>query len=246
MKIELELLTKNGDGGDSCNRTCAAALAHIYEDEQVGLKFLDELNNPKRPWLWRRSSLVGLWVSFWDRMSRDQTIPMLILLGEARAYKKLAWYIFGHAMRLMLFTHNTRRNFVYPMLGEHLAKSTPDVPWRPGWKLPDVTGPEVWALLIRAMPKPLRCMAWPLLLVFDLETLGGSITRRYFRPKNNDVINHTLVLINGKRRAPTPVIWLAAKITPRHFLQSRLDAFFSDAGEPPLHDLLWFPVRRYL
>lgn len=244
--MKIELITKNGDGGDSCNRTCAAALSHIYIGDKVNVTCIRLLNNESRPWLWRRSPHPGMWYADWNRMSRDQTIPLLILLGEKQACQLLFWYLFGHLMRLMLFTHNTRRNFVYMTQAEHLAKSTPDVPWRPGWKLPDVTGPEVWALEIRAMAKPIRVSLWPLLLVFDIETLIGSLVRRYIRPQNNDVINHTLVLINGRRRCPTPAMWLARKVTPKSFVQPRLHAFFTDPGEPRLDLILWPAVWKYL
>ncbi len=244
--VQLQLLTKFGDGGDSCNRTCAAALGYIYLNDPVNIKFLQDLYDPERPWLWRRSPHEGRWYADWNRMSRDQTIPLLILIGEARLTWALAYYIIGHLFRLMLFTHNSRRNFVYMDEAEHLLKSTPDVPWRPQWKLPDITGPEIWALEIRAMPWLIRTLLLPLLIVFDLETLGGSLIRRLFRKDNCDVINHTLVLINGLRRSPTPIIWLAGKITDRRFLQPRLNRFFEDPGEPKLNTLLAYSVSKYL
>ncbi len=246
--VDFRLLTKNGDGGDSCNRTCATVLSFIYKGYQLKRNDpeLATLNNPNKPWLWRRSPHVGKWYSNWDRMSRDQTIPLLILMGEAKLHRELIWYILGHMFRGFLFTHNTRRNFVYLNIKEHLEKSTPDVPWRPQWKLPDITGPEFWALEIRALPLILRTCLFPVLILLDVETLVGSIIRRLFRRSNCDVINHTLILINGLRRSCTPTIWLASKITNRHFLQPRLDGFFSDAGEPPLNEFLLLPVDRYL
>jgi hypothetical protein len=244
--VKIELLRKNGDGGDSCNRTCAAALSYIYDNDAVDVSFLTKLHHSWLPFLWRRAPDFGFWYSDWNRMSRDQTVPLLILMGEKCLYGKLAWYLFGHLIRLMLFTHNTRKNFQYRTLEEHLVKSTPDVKWDYSWKLPDVTGPEFWALEIRAMPKPIRMALWPLLCVLDLETFAGSIVRRWLRPENNDVINHTLVLINGRRRCPTPLMYLARKITPRSFLQPRLDSFFSEPGEPSLNTMLYLAVWKYL
>jgi hypothetical protein len=129
---------------------------------------------------------------------------------------------------------------------DHVKYSTPDVEWDPSWKLPDVTGPEFWALLIRAMPTPVRWTLYPLLVVFDIETLVGSVVRRFFRPDNRDVINHSLILVNGMRRCPTFVMWLATRITSRAFLKTRLTAFFGQPGEPRIDLLMVVPLNTYI
>jgi hypothetical protein len=242
----MELLYKNGDGGDACNRTCAAALCGIYCGVDVDVSFLKHLQNFIQPWLWRRAPDAGKWYADWDRFSRDQAIPLIILMGEKKLYKHLAWFIFGHIQRGMLFMTNTRRNHVYMKYEDHVKYSTPDVEWDPKWKLPDITGPEFWALLIRAMPTPVRLALYPLLVLFDLETLCGAIVRRFFRKDNRDVINHSLILVNGMRRCPTFVMYLATKVTSKSFLKPRLNAFFSQPGEPRIDLLMTVPMNKYL
>lgn len=244
------LLTKDGDGGDSCQRTCSFALSIVYSYEKklagYFIPFLELLYNPKYPFLWRRSPEENKWYSMWNRQSRDQMIPAIILLGEARRYKLLAWFIFGHLTRGMLFMTNTRKNFQYPTLAQHLERSTPDVKWDYRWKLPDLTGPEFWALEIRAMPLLIRIILWPVLAIFDLETLTGALVKRFVTPKDHDIINHGLVMINGMRNQPTPFMWLATKITNAKFVQDRLNSFFTQPGEPRLHEELKNAVEKYL
>ncbi len=230
------VVQRGGDGGDSLNRTSVVRfLAQILGDmdlmDKVGA--VARLSNAYGKY--RRSNHEGKWYSEYDRTSRDQLTPVLIYLGyiSAGPYPAFNMLFFDHLKRGLLFTYNTRRNFQYPTLEEHLAKSTPDVKWNYGWKIPDVTGPEFWALYIRGF------RAWylyPLLYFFDLETLIASVITR-FQKQKDDVINHAVVLEYAKVRMDTFVMKLARMITPRPLLQSRLDAFFGMDQEPPINEL---------
>jgi hypothetical protein len=226
-----------GDGGDSLQRSCS----------KVILELLPHLNSPGIPFetcldaaeimltlcadnRWRRSWHPDKWYSTSDRTSRDQLTPLVIMLGLGESND--LWPTFKeHLKRGLLFAYNTRRNFVYPTLEDHNRYSTPDVPWDYSWKCPDITGPEFWALYIRGFRSVLLC---PMLYVFDLHTLFGSIVIRF--NKQDDVINHALILEFAKVRMDTVWMKLARKITPRALLQERLDRFFGPEIEPPINE----------
>lgn len=236
------------DGGDSLNRSCAFILSQKYQYETVEpwMHMLPAFYHPTWKGLLRRHPDESKWYGSWNRASRDQTIPYIILLGETKQYGLLAWYFFMHMLRGLLFTTNTRRNFQYPMLEEHLAKSTPDVKWDYSWKVPDLTALEFWALYIRALPKPLRILLYPVLTILDIETFIGALVKRFITPKDDDIIVHTLVLINAERRTPTLFSRWAAKVTGYEFIMDRLYLFFRKDIEPPLDQALEPAVRKYI
>lgn len=154
-------------------------------------------------------------------MSRDQSIPLVISLAFMGMYKRLGMYFLRHLMRGLLFTTNTRQNA--------LSLKTK--------KLPDFTGPEFWALYIRSNPIT-AILLYPLLCLFDIETLIGAIVRRLQPLKsksgkiNDDVINHLTVSIYGAMRFPTPIMWLANKINNYDDLLEKLKYY---CGDHPTH-----------
>lgn len=220
------VVQKNGDGGDSLNRTAVRIfLSRLTEHKLLLLASLDYYK-------YRRNTHLNKWYADWDRTSRDQLIPLVIVMGLLNP-ASLTLIFIDHLKRGLLFAYNTRRNFQYSRLELQHRYSTPDVDWDYSWKVPDLTGPEFWALYIRGFN------AWylyPLLCLFDLETLVGSfLTRR--QTSKDDVINHAVVLEYGRIRLDTPVMWLARLVTPRALLQERLDTFFGKLQEPPINEL---------
>lgn len=225
------------DGGDSCHR--------------VGMYYsLLGIMKPIRRQLWYKSKAIDFkttvlkhhvapgvlvrhpnldWdASDWDRMSRDQLHPIIIACGyyDKEELRKLT---VGHAKRLFLFTNNTRKNGATKR--NHGKMDSGEVRDY-GWKLPDVTLFEIWALFIRAWG--LRVL-WPLLWLLDLELLGGAIRWRYFR-KHNIAMNHTLTQLQAMDRLPTPVSWLAEKIMPVSELIELIDEHFHDFPD----DMIFF------
>lgn len=155
-------------------------------------------------------------------MSRDQSIPLVISLAFMKMYKRLGMYFLRHLMRGLLFTTNTRPNANY---------------LKPK-KFPDFTGPEFWALYLRSNLVT-AVLFYPLLCLFDLETLLGSVIRR-FQPLiskkgkvNDDVINHLTVCIYGRLKYPTPTIWLACKINSYQDMMEKLKYYW---GDHPKHN----------
>lgn len=220
-----------GDAGDSLNRTSAV---HILEVLTTGigsaLPNLDPLINSDNKW--RRSWQEPKWYAYWDRASRDQLTPLVISLGLF-SKKALLWAMFkDHCKRLLLFTTNTRANFQYPTQDLQTEYGTPDVVWNYSWKIPDLTGPEFWALYVRGYDNSLL---YPLLWVFDIHTMLNSVVLRF--QDTNDVINPALILEYSKVRMDTVWMKIARLITPRSFFEPRLDSFFGVEIEPPINEL---------
>lgn len=223
-----------GDAGDSLNRTAVIrALTYLGSMPwPIDFNTFEVLGDGKGKY--RRHWDSNKWYSDFDRTSRDQLTPLLIWYG-ATSYTHLLREMFkDHLKRALLFAYNTRRNYVYPTEAETIAKNPPDsgVVWNYGWKVPDLTGPEIWALYIRGFQLKLL---YPLLYLFDLQTLAGSLALR-LKPYD-DVINHALILEYGRVRMDTLWMKIARKVTSAAFLQARLDNFFSREIEPPINEL---------
>lgn len=220
------LIVYQGDGGDSANRTLNYLIIKSWEGNPADLWVsgtLSMLTHPYLPGIHRRHPDPTKWYSQWNRMSRDQTVPLLIACGVYNEYSYSFKYILGHIFRLMLFTTNVVDNGI--MTGP--------------LKIPDLTGPDFWALEIRALPIPICILLYPLLLVFDLYSLFSAIFLRWFNTSQNDVINHCMMSIHNQRRMPTPFSYLTNILNSARDLQQRLDNFFgSDPAQIKFNDIL--------
>lgn len=193
------------DGGDTCHREYLffSLMAMAHEEIQAENRF-EEVNRKLHvsPGVLVRHSNPEYDASDWDRMSRDQMQPAIIAMGyySKKELRKLA---LGHLQRGFLFTNNTRQNGATKR--NHGEKN-----YSYAWKFPDLTLFEIWGNFIRSFN------AWylyPLLLVFDLELLGGAIKWRFW-PKHNITLNHTVSQLQALDRLPTPLSFLAVKIMP--------------------------------
>ncbi len=235
------VVQKAGDGGDSLNRTCVRYFLLKDPDMNEMFKCLLALackgvlsrSSIQDGAKFRRSPHPNKWYNECDRTSRDQLIPLLALVGINNFQFLLKAILKDHLTRGLLFAYNTRRNHVYKTLEDHLKYSTPDVEWNYSWKIPDLTGPDFWALYIRGFKTKLL---YPLLYLFDIETLISSLTIR-FNKDRDDVINHVVIVEYARVRMDTFVMKLARLITPRKLLQERLDTFFGRDLEPPINEL---------
>lgn len=166
---DFDLITKAGDGGDTCCRhfTALYCLPHTRAEAEHALNLLQAGGIPIR------HPDSTKWYCTTDRTSRDQLIPYLCYTAAyaPQAFKSLAT---AHAKRLFALTWNCRRNFVYPTLEAHERLSTPDVPWNYAWKLPDICFASVWAVYVRGfmqhttLGRLLRPLLYVLLHVLDL------------------------------------------------------------------------------
>lgn len=218
-------VTKSGDGGDSAaiigtlmtvddNYDTPANIV-MYTNDATPVRHPDTDKWYGRPWRFSRDQLIALLCGCINRQKNE----LATYVG-----KKLFDF---HVDRWLLSAWNTIRNFQYPTESEHKLKSTPDVKWNPEPKTPDFTGPEVWGLWIRFWRTyPL----YPLLLIFDLETLVGSILWRV-KPRNDITRNHMLVMITQKNCMPTPISWLSLKISNKKDLTDRWWRYCEAVGE---------------
>lgn len=248
---------KGGDGGD----THANVFTILYCDKNNGYfdhSVMPYLKGPNNIPI--RHPDPDKWYHYEDRCSRDQMIPLLYYLASNRSSaidKRFYELMKLHLKRGFLFTWNTKRNHVYPTLAEHLAKSTPDVKWDYKSKMPDITGPEVWAAWMRGLinrcpisPAMTYLLMFPALCLFDIEGLVGSVIKQYkwhFKRKNgtgrdgidHDDRNHALGVHFANHNSPTPVSWLSKIIYGKERPLYCFKSFWSDQSwEPPIDQFM--------
>ena len=163
------------------------------------------------------------WYSDLDRGSRDQTMPMLMGLSECGLSLRDA--IWAHAKRLFLFATNTRWNgATRANHGRPFLYAPPLTAWQKfvikhriplvrlrtvsnyNWRMPDITGPSVWAVYLRHGIKQIPALKWPLypvLCVLDLEFFVNSVLKRTLAKHDTDVVNHVIEGVYFARNTPT-------------------------------------------
>lgn len=230
------------DGGDSCQRMGMFyyALARLGEPYANAYSHsLDLLEHPDKPGIYRRHPDPSMWYSDWDRFSRDQATPLVICMGELN-FKSRLWDFFkGHVKRWGFMT-NTRKNGVWKDEKEHQVKAAPWKDWDYKWKVPDLCGPEFFGLYIRAFK---WWWLYPLLLICDLETFAGSISRRF--SKDKDVLNHVMISHYATTHYPTPIIWLANLFNDENDLLGKMNLYF-DGEDPAFFVRLYTPLIKEL
>ncbi len=240
------------DGGDSAQRigmffSGVKLLDHF--DLVVPSEYVDGLQSYEdsisglynRYGVWRRHPDENRWYGEFDRMSRDQSIGIIVSLGLYKKWSVLLLTFLNHLLlRGLLFMTNTRKN--------GSTKENDGEEYSPGklrnysWKLPDPTFLEYWGLYIRCLPKSLGVILYPVLLLADTITLIGGLVRN--KNDDNDVLNHCIVSVNASVNLPTPVSRLANKLTDWDKMEDKLNKYFDDT-EPPLHKI-WIPLIKQL
>jgi hypothetical protein len=212
-------LTDAGDGGDSAAIAGNLLVAGFQVPIQYYLMNGEPVRHPDK----------NKWYGRPGRFSRDQLVAMLCGMAIDRRNEWAREKLFSmHKKRWFVLAWNKIRNHVYEDYEEHRVKSTPDVAHRPEPKFPDITGPEVWALWIRVLR---IWWLYPLLLIFDLETLGGALHWKYFRD-DNVARNHLLISHVSKKVFPTPWGLIAFYITDFVELKKRWKKHCESCGEP--------------
>lgn len=237
------------DGGD----TCADEMTMRYVRESLSPKMVNVQGNmhalrclyDAENNVFVRHPDASKWYSEPNRLSRDQLKPLLNFLcipklnKAYRPYKK--HLMVSHAKRGFLFAWNTRKNFQYPTAEEHAQKSTPDVKWDYKWKMPDLTGPEIWATYIRSFPLIAKIL-WPLLLILDLELLLSSVFIRLanlFGKDTADQRNHILAVHFANKYTPTVTSYAARKLYGRRIPEAAMKKRFTDEpSQPPVDTFL--------
>lgn len=236
------LICQGSDGGDSANRTSIYLLVKSWEnapDSSLWTKLVSYLTRPDYPGILRRHPDPTKWYSDWDRMSRDQTYPFIMAAKEYGDSNTVWSYILGHFLRLFLFTTNIRNNGATAANDGTIYDPVSGTKWNYGVKLPDITGPDFWAVEIRALPTLVGVCLYPLLCVLDLYTLFSAMFLRWYNTDQNDVINHVIMSVFNSKYLPTPFTWIMNKfINNASDLNRRLAIFFSGEGQPRMDKLV--------
>lgn len=233
------------DGGDTCAQefTVAYCKSICFPERNITAEYDSKMTqmmdaSTKK---YVRHPDQTKWYSNPENLSRDQMTPLLAAMiadPNHRTHRNnLFWQ---HLKRGFLFAFNTRQNYQYPTQAEQLEKD-PSRPWDYSWKMPDPTFMEIWAMWIRAF------RAWPLyplLLIFDLQTLGACLFRygqtiATAAGPDRDNRNTILPTHISKTFMPTPWGFLAWWILKKTPLELELREFFGDRPDMP-------PVGEYL
>lgn len=146
----------------------------------------------------------------WDGcISRDQFTGLLVGLIAENNKLAMLEVILHWSLRLFLFSYNTKTN-----------GRDPDTTH---YKMPDFTGPDIWATALRGFGI-FSWFFWPLLCVLDLHTLINTIIHNH--KKESDAINFTGKLLVAKDYCPTPTSLLAWWVCDKKELLKELEEYW--------------------
>ena len=185
------------------------------------------------PGVWVRHPHESGWTSDPEYTSGDQVRSMLtacIVKGETIAPRR---FCLAHSKRGFLFMGNVRRNGSTPKNHGEVYEYENGQPVRRNynWKPGDFTGPEFWALLIRATRNEKK--KW-LLNYLDYATYK---TAQYYqkKPPGDDIRNRLQVTIASTEVWPTKYSLKAKAMYSREFFTDRMHRFWGDdLFEPPM------------
>ena len=239
------VVTNEKDGGDSCAHGMAIMYGCAVTKTTPPLNpdtYISKLESSDKG-RYRRHPDQTKWYSNTNTLSRDQLTPLLCYMGLVKHPGRVALFL-RHLLKCLLLTWNTRENGATSANG-YLSWPANlkfffgiNIPANPTYsmKLPDLTGPEIWACWIRAFRLwPL----YPLLMIFDIQTLIGCIQNRYF-PSTNIQMNNVITTDFSTRIMPTPTSLLARKIYGKSVPINALNANWGDPT--PMNP----PVNQYL
>lgn len=227
-------VTKEFDGGDSAAEagTLIALEPHTWGKE-INIKHYLQSHGPVR------HPDRDKWYGRPGRFSRDQLVAFMCgLCMLPHSFDEKEDLYFMHKRNWFLRAWNRVRNFQYESIGEQVVKA-PGVRWNPYEKVPDFTGPRVWALWLRMWP---RWWKWPVLCLLDLETLVSAVVWAF--RKDGLARNHLLSLYVGTSVLPTPIMWVARWITDVNTLAYMWGAHCRRTGSIDTSELFYKAFRR--
>jgi len=213
-------------GGDTIHREGAfiffSALTGVNQTElEIRFSYIKAtLRHPINKGLWRRHPDVLFWYGDWNRMSRDQAIALVLsmaALGLEEELEEFYWHLFKRGS----FMTNTRHNGVYPPKHpKHNPKS--EEKWIDK-KIPDLCGPQFWAIFWRFKIKRRGWKYWwayPLVWCGDIANLVNSwikVNSYGIDPKNSDDNNHIMMMSYAQRTCESPI----ARLSRRFYFNDR-------------------------
>lgn len=154
----------------------------------------------------------------WDGvMSRDQLTGTIGALIAKENYKAGERMLKHHAKRGFLFAYNTRPNGEDPKTAK--------------WQLPDITGPDMLACMLRAA-FPWNILLYPLLCILDLHVLIATIVHRY-SGFDDDPISFAMKYMITTNHCVTPAGALTRKVLDRDKLLHEIKEYWSGWRQTP-------------
>lgn len=200
----------NYDGGDSCQKTGLYRFGRwfkIKHDKDLLVrekaKFEQECqmleSSERKNWYIRSPSQRSTWWSNPYCFSRDQHRSLVMAMGRYGQQKRLWKLLWEHTKRGFLYQNNRQI----------------DNPTK--WKMPDVTSPDHFAEILRALymaGAKWLIILWPVLLFTDLCALIGLLASfpKWQNPDEADDDNMIMSYLQAKYALPTPISFLVRKI----------------------------------
>jgi len=180
----------------------------------------------------RRSPDEYKWHGRPGRCSRDQLTPALCFTAVFAPawFNRYMWSIASHCF---LFANNPRPNFQYDSAEEHAQRAPPWDAYKPGSKLPDILGPDLWAVMLRGMCIQygwLKVVAWLPLHLLDLHN-ALAVALHAYKPAL-DARNLTLKVHFSAHHTPTILSWLTWLCYKALKPQKQHESFWTQPGEP--------------
>lgn len=178
---------------------------------------LDALESKERNGWYVRSPAIGkLWWKNPYCFSRDQFRSTVIAMGALKQRKRLLKFVWEHVKRLG-FHQNTQTIDGTNELPDILVRMFPKLN---GKQVPDVTSPDAWGEIIRAlvMAFPMLKVLYPVLLIVltitDVFALIGLLASfpKWKNPDEADDDNMIMSYLQAKYAVPTPISFIVRKI----------------------------------
>ena len=200
--------------GDSANWT--GHYIYLTDDERINIDYFKVGYGAyvRHPLAEATNSGFGAYYKNpWDGcMSRDQITGVLAAIIKKKEYKLATEIVLHHALRLFLFSYNTRRNGVLPKIAN--------------WKMPDITIFDLWSMEIRALHPIIGWALWPVLNVFDVWMVLQVIVFNYFT-KEKDPISFAMKMIVMHENKPTLTGELAWLLLNKYKLNNFIRLYWS-------------------
>lgn len=176
------------------------------------------------------------WASFYKSpwtgvISRDQLTGLIAGLIANKDTKAIIRLLMHQSLSLFLFTNNRLINGRDPNQGKFKA-------------IGDFTGPDIWALYIRALPRGVGAILWPLLIILDIHSLLNTFVINA-TPKNDDNINSLMKLFIAQDRLPTPTAFLARRLVNKELMIDKMKRYWTFwRKQPGMFDLYKERIER--
>lgn len=208
------------DGGDTSHKMAHLAIAmHLLHSDMDGIAAM-ALIHRWGPMV--RHPDIFKWYSNPKTFSRDQFSPRVIAASLLGLRSALNDFFSAHLKHFLLFAWNTIPS------------------WNEGTKakMPDITGLENLGFYIRGYR---LYLFYPLLFIFDLETLINAIIKRF--DSDFDINNGLAAQILAMKIMPTGLGHLAFKIMKPVIVKKLQQYWSKERNEPPI-DVLYIEGLR--